>query len=184
MRREAPTYSAGGLKLVPLTAEYLPVFREMLGELVDILDVRDFYTIDEQGLGELLLGDSPKVEAAMAWWGDEPAGFVTWSEGPHMLSGNTVMSFEYIYVRPKYRAQMITMALLIYLAVVARMRDYMRIEGFVHDWNSETAQFYRRLKVKTVGEQTWFRINVSDIDWAPLEKLLGSRSAPEESRSE
>ena len=171
MSRETPSYSSGALSIDPVRPEDLPIFKELLGELVDILDMRDVYNVEDGALRLAMFSEPPQVEAIIARYNGEPAGIATWTSGFHLVRGETVMSFEYIYVRPPFRSHLITVAMLIYVLVLAKRRGYMRIEGFVHDWNSDTANFYRGLKAEEVPQKA-YRLDLADIDWSPFQALL------------
>ena len=133
----------------------------MLGELVEALDMLDVYTISDERLSRALFSEPPEIEVVIARYKGEPAGFVTWTEWIHLVAGDTAMSFDYIYVRPQFRSYQITMALLIYLLVLAKRRGYFRIEGVVHEWNTETSNFYKSLHAEEIPQQI-FRLNLSE----------------------
>ena len=171
MSRQTPGYSSGALSIDPLRPEDLPVFRELLGELVDVLDMRDVYAVEDDALCQAMFSEPPQVEAIIARYNGEPAGLATWTLGFHLVRGKTVMSFEYIYVRPEFRRHFITVAMLVYILVLAKRRGYFRIEGFVHDWNSETAGFYKGLKAVEVPQKA-YRLDLSEVDWAPFRRFL------------
>jgi GNAT superfamily N-acetyltransferase len=171
MTREKPGYSSGALSLDPIRPDDMVVFREMLDELVEILDMTDVYAITDEGLRAAFLGESSPMEAIIARYDGEPAGIAIWSASLHMITGTEVMSLEYLYVRPPYRRHLITLAMLIYVLVLAKRRNYVRIEGFVHDWNSETADFYKRMKATEVSQKA-YRLELSDIDWTEYQRFL------------
>jgi GNAT superfamily N-acetyltransferase len=172
MTYKAPSYASGSLTLDPLTVDDIPAFRELLDEAVELLEMTDVYTLTDEALRPELVGDPPHMEGVIARYKGELAGFATWSEGFHLVRGKRCMVFEYIYVRPPYRRHLISMALMGYMLVLARRRDYQTIEGMVHDWNSATAEMYRQMKAETVA-QTAFRLWLKDIDWSLYKGVLG-----------
>ena len=179
MRRETPSYSSGTLSIDPIQPEDLPVFREMLDELVDVLEMKDVYTIGDDALYHALFDDPPGSEAIIARHKGEPAGIATWTDSFHLVRGKYTMLFDYIYVRPQFRNFMITPAMLIYLLMLARRRGYFRMEGFVHEWNIETTNFYRALSAEENTQQS-FHIDLDKVDWAPFESVIGSHAPPQE----
>lgn len=171
MPGEIPSYSAQGLSIDAFKPEDLPVFRELLDEMVDSLDMRDVYTVTDDQLSRLFFGEHSAMEAIMARYQGEPAGIATWAEGFHLVSGRSVMSFEYIYVRPRFRSHMVPLAMMVYLAVLAKRRNHLRMEGYVHDWNSPVTELYRKLNVEEVS-QTLFSLTLDKVDWTPYESLI------------
>ena len=175
MPREAPSYASGGLRIDPVTPDQIPLFFELLGELVEVLDMTDVYTLTEEGLRAAMFQDPPRVEAIIVHFDDEPAGIATWSEYIHLVSGKMVMSFEYMYVRPQLRSHWITASMLIYLLLLAKQRDYFRVEGAVHEWNTETAEFYKRLGAERLP-QHFYRFSMEDVDWTPFKSFIEDES--------
>jgi len=171
MTHEKPSYSSGSLRIEAVKPEDFPVFREMLGELVDLLDMRNVYTLPDDELHHALFDEPPRMEAIIARYQGEPAGFATWTEAFHLVTGKIVMSFDYIYARPEYRTRLITPALLIYLLFIAERRGYIRVEGAVHEWNTETSKFYESLNAVAVPQKI-YRFNMADFDWSPFRHLL------------
>jgi GNAT superfamily N-acetyltransferase len=171
MRFDMPSYSSGPLSLEPLRRDDLPAFRSLLDEIVDALDLRDAYTVtDEELLANLFEGQS-RTEVLIARYDGEVAGFASWTTGFHLTRGKLVMSFEYIYVRPEHRVQYVGVAMLIYVLVLAKRRNYVRIEGFVQDWNDQTVSLYRSLGAEDVS-QTLYKLDLAKVDWAPFQSFL------------
>lgn len=172
MSLHKPSYHSGSLSIDPLKSEDLPVFRQLLDEMVESLDMRDVYRVTDAELQEALLGEPPQMEAIMARYGEEPAGIATWTHSFHLVLGKKVMSFEYIYVKPKFRNHMVPLALMLYLLVLARRRGYVRIEGFVHEWNAQAGALYAKLHAEAIDQKSW-RLDLDKVDWSPYRDLLG-----------
>jgi GNAT superfamily N-acetyltransferase len=171
MPRETPSYSSAGLSIDAFREKDLPVFRELLDELVQSLHQTDIYAVQDDQLRQAFFSDPPQMEAIIARYKGEPAGLATWVEGFHLVRGSTIMSFEYLYVRPKFRSYAVAMAMLIYLVSLARYRGYIRIEGFVEDWNDPVAAFYRSFNA-TEANQTAYRLDLSKIDWRMFRRVF------------
>lgn len=172
MSRETPSYAAGALTIDPVGPDDLPIFRELLGELVDFLDMRDVYTVTDDDLRHALFDEPPQVEALLARYNGEAAGLATWTEVFHPVVGKFVMSLEFFYVRPQFRSHLITPALLIYLIFLAKHRGYFRIEWFVHEWNAAAIEFYKSLKAEEIAQKP-YRLSLSEFDWSSLDGLVG-----------
>jgi GNAT superfamily N-acetyltransferase len=166
------SYSSGGLSIDPVRPEDFPVFRELLGEMVEALDQLDLYTVTDDELKRAIFQDAPQMEAIIARYKGEPAGLATFTEGFHLVRGWNVMSFEYLFVRPRFRPYSIAVAMLIYLLLLARSRGYRRIEGFVEDRNEPTAALYRALNAQP-AEQASYRLDLGAVDWSQFERFIG-----------
>jgi len=172
MPRETPSYSSAGLSIDAVREADLPEFRELLGELAETLDMADIYTVQDDQLREALFSESAEMEAIIARYKGEPAGIATWVEGFHLIRGSKIMGFEYMYVRPKFRSYSVAIAMLVYLVALAKHRGYLRIEGFVQDWNDPIAAFYRSLNA-TAASQSAYRLDLDKIDWSMFKRIFG-----------
>jgi GNAT superfamily N-acetyltransferase len=172
MPLETPSYASAGLTIDPVREEDIPVFRELLGELVQSMNQADIYAVEDDQLRAVLFSDPPQMEAIITRYKGEPAGLATWVEGFHLVRGSRIMGFEYLYVRPRFRSYSVAIAMLIYLVSLARHRGYIRIEGFVEDWNDPVAAFYRSLNA-TAASQSAYRLDLDKVDWSRFKRIFG-----------
>jgi GNAT superfamily N-acetyltransferase len=162
---EKPRYAKGSLSIDPLTPEDMPVFMEMMNELAEALGAGGWFVNTQDNLHQAIFGDPPRMEVILVRLGGEPAGFASWFETYEVLSGKQVMWFDYFYTRPQYRTRPIAPAMLIYVMMLAKGRNYEYVEGTVQDWNKEALSLYMMLKADEVPHRL-FRLELSG-DEAP-----------------
>lgn len=170
MLREKPSYANAGLRIDPVTPDDLPSFVEMFGELVEFMRAAEWFSATQDDFHRALFDDPQRMEAIIVRYEGEPAGLATWFETYEALSGKVTMWFDYLYVRPAFRSKPIAPAMLIYLLMLAKDRDYLWIEGTVQAWNAEALSFYKTVRAQELPHHI-HRLHLSRIDWTLLEKL-------------
>jgi GNAT superfamily N-acetyltransferase len=105
-----------------------------------------------------LFGPRPVIEAVMADFDGEPAGFALFFTNFSTFMGKPGIYLEDLYVREKFRRQGIGKALISSLAKIAVERDYGRFEWSVLDWNAPAIAFYRSIGAIRMDEWTVQRL--------------------------
>jgi len=118
---------------------------------------------DEVSATEELLYDSLFVTCvAEAVIGEEdgaPAAFALFFKNFSTFLGRPGLYLEDIFVRPPYRGKGYGTAILRFLAVLARERQYGRMEWACLDWNQPAITFYKQLGARAMDEWTVYRLD-------------------------
>ena len=115
---------------------------------------------------EHMFGPRPVVEALMAEWADESAGFALFFTNFSTFLGKPGIYLEDLYVREKFRRLGIGKALISSVAKIAVDRDDGRFEWSVLDWNAPAISFYR--SIGAIGMDEWTVQRVSGDALASL----------------
>jgi len=126
----------------------------------------------EEGLRDVLFGDSPSAHVLLALEGDDAVGFAVYFFNFSTWLGRPGLYLEDLFVRPEKRGKGYGRALLQRLAQTAQERGCGRMEWAVLDWNDPAIQFYRKLGAEPMNEWTVFRLTQDGIA-----KLAKSKSA-------
>lgn len=119
-----------------------------------------------------LFGPRPVIEAIMAEWDGQPAGFALFFVNFSTFLGKPGLYLEDLYVREPLRRRGIGKALIATLAQIAVDRDYGRFEWSVLDWNAPAIAFYR--SIGAIGMDEW---TVQRLTGEPLARLAAKAPA-------
>ncbi len=168
-------FSAAGLSIHAPMVDDIPSLMEMIAELAMFLKVpQNFYNTPEN-LERALLGEAPRLEAIVATFNDDPAGFATWGLDYRLFSGKQAMQLDYIYVKPEFRGKPVAIAMLVYLLSLAKRRDYLYIHGAVLNSNQGALNLYAGLKMKELDARA-FKLDLEDVDWSLFQRFCPARS--------
>jgi GNAT superfamily N-acetyltransferase len=131
---------------------------ELIRELAEYERLLPEVRITAADLERDLFGPRPYAEAALAWLGDEPAGFALWFHNYSTFAGRPGLYLEDLFVRPAHRGRGVGAALLRHLARLALERGCARFEWSVLDWNAPAIEFYRKLGAVALDEWTVQRV--------------------------
>ncbi len=118
-------------------------------------------TLTDELLHNSLFGPNPAVEALIAEWGDQMAGYALFFHNFSSWRGQRGLFLEDLFVRPELRGRGIGKALFAELRRIARERDCARMEWIVLDWNQTAIAFYRSLGAEPLDGWTVFRLNLA-----------------------
>jgi len=143
-----------GLTLRPATAADADLLFRLVGELADYEQLRHQVTGSVADLARHLggEGDRPMVEAILAEWDSQPAGFALFFTNYSTFLTQPGLYLEDLYVRPDYRRRGIGKALLSYLARLVQERGYGRLEWSVLDWNAPAIAFYKEMGAQVLTD--------------------------------
>ena len=130
----------------------------------------------EELIHDSLFGPSPRAEAIVASYDDEPAGFAIFFHNFSTFLGRPGLYLEDLFVTPQLRGKGIGKAMLVHLAQIARERGCGRFEWAVLDWNTPSVEFYKKLGAVPMDEWTVFRLTGAALDNLAL---AHKRSSPE-----
>jgi ribosomal protein S18 acetylase RimI-like enzyme len=145
-------------RIAPVRPEDLATIITLVRELAEFERLLHEVRITAEDLHEHLFGARPYAEAAVAWAGQEPAGFALWYHNYSTFIGRPGLYLEDLYVRPVYRGQGYGEALLQHLAALAVERGCARLEWSVLDWNQRAIGFYKKLGAVPMDEWTVYRV--------------------------
>ena len=114
---------------------------------------------DEEQLRKSLFGPHPAAEVAIAWLGEEPAGFAVYFHNFSTFAGCAGIYLEDLFVEPQFRGKGVGKSLLAYLAKLAEERGCARIDWAVLDWNEPAKAFYRKLGAEPMEDWTIYRLS-------------------------
>ncbi len=122
----------------------------------------------EASVRESLFGENrhAAVEALIAEWQGEPAGFAIYFHNYSTFTGRAGFYLEDLFVKPEYRRHGIGRQLMAHLAKIAMNRGCPRFEWVALDWNQTAADFYETLGAQEISEWRLFRMTPE-----PLAKL-------------
>ena len=146
------------LRIIPAEATHVPLVLQFVQELAEYEKLTDSVVATEELLHESLFGANPKVEAVLANWADEPAGFALFFHNFSTCLGRPGLYLEDLFVRPAYRGKGIGQALMRHLAKLAVERKCGRFEWWVLDWNEKAIRFYESLGAEAMSDWTVFRV--------------------------
>lgn len=116
-------------------------------------------SLTEDLLREALFGSHPAVEARVAAWGGEVAGYALFFHNFSSWRGKRGLFLEDLFVKPELRGRGIGKALFAEIRNIARERNCARIEWIVIDWNQPAIDFYKSQGAEPVDGWTIWRIN-------------------------
>ncbi len=152
------------LDIRPATEDDTPLILAFIGELAEYERLAHEVDATEELLRRALFCENPKVEAAIAFWGGDPAGFAVFFHNFSTFRGRHGIYLEDLFVRPAFRGRGIGTALLVHLARLAKQRGCARLEWWVLDWNEPAIRFYKRLGAEPMSDWTVFRVTGAALD--------------------
>lgn len=135
----------GGCEIRPVAPGDVPVLFELVKAIAAYEQLSDSVTATEDDLRRGLFGPDAIARAAIAWDGDEPAGFALWYETFSTFRGRKGAYLEDLFVAPAHRGRGLGGALMRHVAGAARSRGAFRLEWEVLRWNEPAIGFYEGL---------------------------------------
>lgn len=147
----------------------LPLILTFIRELADYEHMLDQVVATEELL-RLWMFEKRAVEALLAEWDGEAAGFALFFHNFSTFLGRGGIYLEDLYVRPRARGLGLGKALLRRLAALALERGCGRLEWWCLDWNKPSIDFYRAMGAEPMSDWTVYRVAGRE-----LEQLAGGR---------
>ena len=136
----------------------IPVILQLIRDLATYERAPNEVTATEQQLADVLFGEKPRAEVALAFEEDTPVGFAVFFHNFSTWLGRPGLYLEDLFVKPDARGKGYGRALLVYLAKMARDRGCGRMEWAVLNWNKPAIEFYDKLGAKPMDEWTVYRL--------------------------
>jgi GNAT superfamily N-acetyltransferase len=141
----------------------VPIILQLIRDLATYERAPNEVTATEQQLADVLFGEKPRAEVALAFEEDIPVGFAVFFHNFSTWLGRPGLYLEDLFVKPDARGKGYGRALLVYLAKLARDRGCGRMEWAVLNWNEPAIEFYRKLSAKPMDEWTVYRLTGDEI---------------------
>lgn len=152
-----------GLNIVSAQPEHVPLILSLINELAVYEKLAHQVVATEALLMESLFGPRRSVEAAIARWDGEAAGFALFFHNFSTFLGRPGTYLEDLFVRPSLRGKGIGKALMQYVARLTVDRNCGRMEWAVLEWNSPAIQFYESLGARPMSDWTVFRLDGNSL---------------------
>jgi GNAT superfamily N-acetyltransferase len=147
----------------PADTADVPTILQLIRDLATYERAPDEVTATERQLADVLFGEKPSAEVALAFEEDTPVGFAVFFHNFSTWLGRPGLYLEDLFVKPDARGKGYGRALLVYLAKIARDRGCGRMEWAVLNWNKPAIEFYDKLGAKPMDEWTVFRLTRDGI---------------------
>lgn len=140
------------LKLRQVKPDDVATLFGLIQALADYEKLTHAVTGNVEALQEHLFGSHPCVEAILAEYAGETAGFALFFPNYSTFLTQPGIYLEDLFVLPQYRRKGIGKKILGYLAQLALERNYGRLEWSVLDWNTEAITFYEQMGAQILPE--------------------------------
>ena len=134
------------------------VVLSFIRKLADYENLSHEVVATEKTLIETLFGARRSAEVAIAYFEQQPVGFVLFFHNYSTFLGRPGIYIEDLFVEEAFRRRGFGGALLRHVAALARERKCGRLEWSVLDWNQPAIDFYRKLGAMPMSEWTIFRV--------------------------
>lgn len=151
------------LAIRPALAADAAVLLSLIRGLADYEKLAHEVVATEAQLAAELGAPHPVVQALIAEWAGEPAGFALYFFNFSTFLGRQGLYLEDLFVLPGQRGHGIGRALLVELARRAAARGCGRMEWSVLDWNVDAQRFYASLGARPMSGWTVYRLDRAAI---------------------
>lgn len=152
------------VRISPAREDQLPLILAFIRKLAEYEKLLDEVVADEETLRRSLFGAASRARVIFAYVEEQPVGFAVYFYNFSTFSGRAGIYLEDLFVEPAYRGRGIGMALLGYLAKVAKEGGCARLNWSVLDWNQPAIDFYKRLGAEALEDWTVFRLSGEALD--------------------
>ena len=125
-----------------------------------------------------VFGDTPRIEAYLAWHGASPVGYALILETYSSFLALPTLYLEDIFVLEEYRRRKAGLALFLTAARIAKERGCGRLDFAVLDWNTTAQDFYRRLGAEHLREWQLYRLGSAQLAGLPELRLVPGAPYP------
>ncbi|CAA9287957.1 Histone acetyltransferase HPA2 and related acetyltransferases [uncultured Coleofasciculus sp.] len=160
------------LTLRPATPADVSVLLDLIMALAEYEKLSHAVTGTVEALKEHLFGANPDIEAIVAEYAGQAAGFALFFHNYSTFLAKPGIYLEDLFVLPQFRRLGIGKAVLSYLAQLAVSRNCGRFEWSVLDWNESAIAFYKRMGA-SILEST----RICRLTEEPLTELASNNSS-------
>ncbi len=148
----------------PATVEDVPLILSFVRELAGYERLSHEVSATEDLLRFHLFGERREAEVLIGHHVDEPAGFALFFHNFSTFLGRPGIYLEDLYVKSEFRGKGIGRAMLVYLAGLAKERNWGRLEWSVLNWNEPAIRLYRGVGAVSMDEWTVYRVAGEALD--------------------
>jgi len=127
------------------TPDDVPLLLTFIRELAAFEREPHAVKMTEAQLDDALFAPHPAAHAVLVEIDGAPAATAIWFESFNTWTGRPAMSVADVYGREAFRGRGIGRAIFKHLAVIAKARNYFRMDWQVLDWNAPAIRFYDSL---------------------------------------
>lgn len=138
--------------------EDTPAIFSLIKELAEFEKLSDQIETTENELRNTLFGENKFVEILIAEYDKKIAGQAIFFKNFSTFLGKPGIYLEDLYVKPEMRGKGIGRALLDKIILLAKERNYGRVEWSVLDWNTSAIEFYKKIGARPMEDWTVFRL--------------------------
>ena len=142
----------------------VPTLFGLIQALAEYEKLAHAVTGNVEALQEHLFGSHPYVEAIIAEYAGETAGFALFFPNYSTFLTQPGIYLEDLFVLPQYRRKGVGKEILGYLARLAVERGYGRLEWSVLDWNSNAIAFYERMGAQVLPDWRICRVTGDSLN--------------------
>ncbi len=136
----------------------IPAIFSLIKELAEYEKLSDQIVTTEDELNKTFFGENKFVEILLAEYEGKIVGQAIFFKNFSTFLGKPGIYLEDLYVKPEMRGKGIGKALLDKIILLAKERNYGRVEWSVLDWNVPAIEFYKKLGAKPLEDWTIFRL--------------------------
>ncbi|HCY74647.1 MAG TPA: N-acetyltransferase [Ignavibacteriales bacterium] len=136
----------------------IPSIFSLIKELAEYEKLSDQIVTTEDELNKTLFGENKFVEILLAEYEGKIVGQAIFFKNFSTFLGKPGIYLEDLYVKPEMRGKGIGKALLDKIILLAKERNYGRVEWSVLDWNGPAIDFYKKIGAKPLEDWTIFRL--------------------------
>ena len=144
--------------------EDAPILLRCIKKLAHYERLSDEVTATEETFRKNLFGEKRVAEAILAEYQDKIVGFAVYFHNFSTFSGKMGIFIEDLYVDESDRRHGFGLAMLVYIAGLARERGCSRLNWSVLDWNKPAIRFYERLGAVPMSDWTAYSLTGEALD--------------------
>ncbi|HEX7357568.1 MAG TPA: GNAT family N-acetyltransferase [Ignavibacteriaceae bacterium] len=138
--------------------EDTPAIFSLIKELAEFEKLSAQIETTENELHKTLFGENKFVEILIAEYDKKIVGQAIFLKNFSTFLGKPGIYLEDLYVKPEMRGKGIGRALLDKIILLAKERNYGRVEWSVLDWNTSAIEFYKKIGARPMEDWTVFRL--------------------------
>lgn len=170
----------GELRIRPATPTDVSVLFDLIQALAEYEKLSHAVTGSAEALEEHLFGSKPYVEAILAEYAGQAAGFGLFCHNYSTFLTKPGIYLEDLFIVPEFRRKGIGKAILKYLAQLAIARDCGRLEWSVLDWNEPAIAFYEKIGASVLPDWRICRVTGDSLTQLAASTSSGGISQPVE----
>lgn len=145
------------LKTKKVELENVPQIIALLREFAEYENLSEFVEITEDRLKIALFGEGKTAEAIVAFDSEILIGYAVFYPNFSTFRGQRGFYLEDIYITTSFRKKGVGEMMLKFIANLAKLRGFERIDFLVLEWNVSAVEFYKKLGAVRDDEERHFK---------------------------